>query len=629
MFDTHPGLRCLVVLLGLVVASLPVQAQDVRTESPNSTISSEALYELSRAVASYVDQGQIVGAELVVRQHGCTLLDAAFGWKNRELRERMEPGTIFNIRSMTKAMVGAVVQMIVDEGRLSLDDQASQFLPGFDRRGSREITVDQLLTHRSGLPLSVVTSLTRYSRLYEMANAIGEHGPDFEPGARFWYSDAGANALGAVIEVVEGAPLAEVIERRILEPLGLDGTFPGSDGSDERWDRVATMYARMGREWVPGWMPQRGPFYPLVWGSQGMLSTPVDYARFVETLVDDRLSGDGQLLSSRAVASMREPVSEKTVMGSSFPEPTNFSNMEFRYGRMLEVRVPEVDEGSSTGPIIGHTGSDGTAVWAWPERDLVIAYFTSSRGNATHLRLERVIERSVLGHDLEVTDTEPTEAQYLVGSYHADCGRFAGADVLVIVQDGRLALDVPGSCVSELGPADEAGLRKVPCLPSASVSFEMAADGRAVGLIWHESDRSLLLPRAEQSTSQSRDVQVHLSDYVGTYRIAGSPLEPDVELIDDDGFLAVLIPEQPTPLRLRMPDEEGYWVLDRNPQLRIRFARAEDGEVVSYTASGPDGTQTVREKVSNGLRANTGDSGRRPGLRSEHTDTSPNEGVDR
>lgn len=560
-------------------------------------ISPQVLLELARAAASYVEEGQIVGGELLVRQHGRTLLDEGFGWKDRDRVERMEPGTVFNIRSMTKTMVGVVAEMLIDEGRLAPTDRVSKFLPGFAGRGSREITIDQLLTHRSGLPLSVVTSTTQYGSLYEMGNAIGERGPEFEPGSRFWYSDAGANALGAVVEVVEGAPLADVVARRIVEPLGLESTFAGSEGGDERWPRVAPMYVRAGREWVRAWDPEDGPVYPFVWGSQGMFSTPSDYARFVEMIAAGGQYGEGRILSSRAAAGMAEPVSRKTAMGSDFPEPTNLGGMEVRYGRMLEVRVPAGRGDAEAGPVIGHSGSDGTIIWAWPDRELVIAWFTQSRGSITHLRLERVIDRTIL-HPGAPIPAVPFEAvEGLLGAYRAEGGPFAGSDLKVVVQDGFLALDVPSVYVSELGPPDATGARKALLIPSVSVSFDLAEDGTARALLWHEPGRTLVFPRRQVEGAQRERPAPDLSDFVGTYRARDDAGMPDVQLVAVEGDLAVVLPGVPEPLRFLPPDAEGYWVLRNNPQMRIRFTQDGEGHVVSFTAFAPDGTRTVRTKM--------------------------------
>jgi CubicO group peptidase (beta-lactamase class C family) len=447
---------------------------------------------LADAVRSYVREGQIVGAELLVLQGGAVLLHEAFGLRNRENGDPMEPGTIFNIRSMTKTMVGAVVQMLVDEGRLSLDDHVADYLPGFAHGDAREITVDQLLSHRAGLPLSVVTSLTQYDDLVAMGNAIGERGPEFGPGTRFWYSDAGANALGAVVEVVEGRPLGEVLTERLLEPLGMNDSFVEMSSDDPRWARVASLYAKVGEAWILAWSPHGASLYPFGWGSQGVYATPADYAKFTVLLLHGGCYGDRRLLSERAVRSMLQPVSRLTALGSDFPQPTHFSGLEARYGRMVEVHAAPGD--SARAVIVGHSGSDGTVIWAWPDRDLVVAYFTQSRGNVTYLRMERVID-DVLLHPNRPAAAVEAGAQELEGSYVANFGRFRNARMRVVLQDGVLALDVPGIYVTEIGPPNSAGWRALELIPGVFVTFEVGDDGTVRAMVWKDGERSFHLPK--------------------------------------------------------------------------------------------------------------------------------------
>ncbi len=155
----------------------------------------------------------VVGAELLVIKDRHTVLHDAFGWRDREAGIPMETDTLFNIRSMTKPITGAAIQLLVDDGILALDDRVSTYLPGFDTDPSGQITIEQLLTHTSGLPLSIVTEAREYDSLREMADAIGEGGPQFEPGSKFWYSDAGADVLGAIVEQASGSSLEGIRDR--------------------------------------------------------------------------------------------------------------------------------------------------------------------------------------------------------------------------------------------------------------------------------------------------------------------------------------------------------------------------------------------------------------------------------
>ncbi len=98
----------------------------------------------------------------------------AFGWNDKEDSTLMKVNSIFNIHSMTKTFTGAGIQILIENEKLRLYDKASDYLPGFRNPKSKEITIEQLLTHRSGLPLSVIQDFNEFNSLIELANAIGE-----------------------------------------------------------------------------------------------------------------------------------------------------------------------------------------------------------------------------------------------------------------------------------------------------------------------------------------------------------------------------------------------------------------------------------------------------------------------
>ena len=136
-------------------------------------ISSAAVRRLADEVEGYVKDGTIVGGELLVIKNRRTILHEAYGERDREEKLPMERGTIFNIRSMTKPLTGVAVQMLVDEGKLRLDDPVGRYLPGFDNDKSKAITIQQLLEHRSGLPLTNLIGPYQYPDLQTQVKAAG------------------------------------------------------------------------------------------------------------------------------------------------------------------------------------------------------------------------------------------------------------------------------------------------------------------------------------------------------------------------------------------------------------------------------------------------------------------------
>lgn len=422
------------ISLALVAVSVPAYCA-----APESAgIPAETLAELSATIGKHVEEGHIVGAEFLIVSGGQAILHETYGWRDREKPEPMEPNTIFNIRSMTKMLTGASAQILIDEGRLHLDDKASQYLPGFSNVKSGGITIEQLLTHRSGLPLSTLTRLDEFADLYSLANSIGERGPEFAPGSKFWYSDAGSEVLGAVVEVTSGVALDQFVRERLLDPLDMNDTFYLTE-PEAPLGRFASLYIGASGSWQKWWTPGE-PFYPFAWGSQSLYSTPADYARFLTMLMNKGTYRERRILSEDAVDRILTPVSVMTNLGSDQPAPTGFPFTEVYYGQMSVLNV------SSDGQlrVFGHSGSDGTWAWAFPEHDVMVLYFTQSRGQATGIRLETDLDR-LLVHPEYVPPPEVVERyEPYLGTYISQSAASQGEEFTVLIHNEHLALDIPG-----------------------------------------------------------------------------------------------------------------------------------------------------------------------------------------
>ncbi|HIL70067.1 MAG TPA: class A beta-lactamase-related serine hydrolase, partial [Verrucomicrobia bacterium] len=250
-----------------------------------SEIPADVLEAISETIEAYCESNVLVGASWLVVKDRRQVIQRTYGWSDREAKVPMDSETVFNIRSMTKMLTGAAIQILIDEGILRPEDHAAEYLPGFDRPSSRDITVKQLLTHRCGLPLSILTALDNYDNLISMGNAIGRRGPQFTPGSKFWYSDSGTDTLGAIIEVATGQSLVEFVRERLLDPLDMHDTYyPSEPGWPTQ--RVASLYYGGTGAWTRIWTPEE-PFYPYAWGSQSLYSTPSDYMKFLAMLLDD------------------------------------------------------------------------------------------------------------------------------------------------------------------------------------------------------------------------------------------------------------------------------------------------------------------------------------------------------
>lgn len=576
--------------LALLLPGVQVSASTgVRSEDPFPRASPEsvgipgaALRELARVVEGYVDDDKIVGAQLLVIKNRRTVLDQAFGWRDRDDKVAMTCDTIFNIRSMTKPLIGASIQVLLDEGALALDDAAAKYLPGFDNDKSKHITIEQLLAHRSGLQLTIITNrLDQYETLEAQANAVGEEGPNFEPGSKFWYSDAGTDTLAAIVEVVSGMNLEAFVQERLLGPLGMSDSFFLSKTTPHAQDRIASAYIGGAGKWARFWKGSDATYYPFPWGSQTLFSTPRDYARWLALWLDGGRAGGVPVLTKEAVQRTLTPTSIMSMLGSDQPFPTGFSGLTPHYGQMSVLHLPTLHPEASP-VVVGHSGSDGTIAWAWPKLDLMIFFFTQSRGGLTVIRLERDIERLLLApSDSGNRAPIPEPLARYVGPYHLGFKPFE-----VFVQDGQLAFDHADSIVFPLvAPTrgDRWSLKGAEQFLEATAYVQFVEDesGAVTGLKLVQAGRTTELKRGPAPAEPALD-PVRLQACVGTYRDEDSAQSHQV--LVQDGRLAVRHADLPSPVLLFAPDEEGWWMLRANPTVSLRFHDGPDGRADSCVA---------------------------------------------
>jgi len=562
-----------------------------------------ALERLSDVVQGYVDADEIVGAELLIVKNRRTVLHRAFGWRDREDEIPMTLDTIFNIRSMTKPLTGAAAQILFDEGVLSLDDFAGNYVEGFGGNASRDITIDHLLTHRSGLPLTVVTHFEQYADLQSLARAAGAEGPEFPPGSQFQYSDAGSDVLGAVVSRAAGRPLDEFVGDRILEPTGMKDSFyyTTKTAEDARKERIASAYLTQGGGFTRYWVPS-APLYPFAWGSQTLYSTPLDYARFLSVWLDGGAWNGARILSTEAVERTLQPISPMTSLFSTMPMPTGFFRLQPTYGRMA---ILYLDESGET-ILFGHSGSDGTHAWAWPKEDLMILLFTQSRGSTAGTKFEAEIDRILLHPEIdELNDEARRQFERLLGSFVPFGEERPMSSVSIVIRNGQLGLDVPQETIYSLTEAQGDHRWRLDPLPDHFVTFLEEEDGSISGFLLASPSGADRFIRGDAYVAPTLTAD-EVEPYLGTYLDEAAGRE--IEVLFVAGQLTVQLPESIVPLELLPPDEKGWWRLAMNPAVSLRFDRDASGAVVSFTARSPEGTD-VRPRVARDTGASTHEGG--------------------
>jgi len=562
----------------------------------NQGLSRAALDRFASAVQQLVDKDRIVGAEVVIVRNRRLVFHRAFGMMDREAGIPMSVNGVYNLRSMTKPVTGVAAQLLIDEGRLSEEDFISKYIPSFGSGAAAKITVGHLLTHRSGLPMSVVTTtedLVLLGSLSALADRAASTPLLFSPGASLNYSDTGTDVLARVVEVVSGRAVDQFVTQRILEPIGLRSMFYYTTGNERRGREICSAYTGTAGNWIKYWSSGDPSFYPFAMGSQTLYGTALDYARFLAFLLDGGKVEENPLLSAAALQRILTP-------RSPMPMNLGFAGVSGAYGQMMMLGMPEGAQGTKARPVcFGHGGSDGTIAWAWPDLDLIVCFFTQSRGHTADFLFDTAVQQCILRPSDDFGT--PDWIRPLVGTYVDTYGPSGLGEIEILGSGNRLLVNISGQTQFPLNAPDAEGRFRFSPRPENWIAFDRDASGAVAGLTWHEGGKALHLPRtgtpaAEALVRRILATRASWRKHVGSYHTE----EPgkNAEIVFRDGSLAVLPPGTGLVLYLNPPDASGLWRFRANPAVGITFQENEKGEVVSFTSHLPDGRVLHRPRVA-------------------------------
>src|SRR5262245_13636327 len=304
---------------------------ELRAESQAPVLSSESLKRLDDTIRNEIESRKIPGGILLIQQHGKPVHFECFGVRDPDTGLPMTPDTLFQIYSMSKAVTSVAVMMLVDEGKLALDDSVSKYIHSFaeakvgvdisDESGKyplkleplkRPITIRDLLRHTSGITYGFfgetqVNKLYADPKLYagdydnaDFADRIAVLPLADQPAVRWIYSHS-TDVLGRVVEVASGQSLYQFEKQRLFDPLGMSETaYYLADRT--KWPRIAQPYP-VDRLRVAGILD---PTVARRWesGGAGLVSTAADYARFLQMLLNGGELDGRRYLKAETVALM-------------------------------------------------------------------------------------------------------------------------------------------------------------------------------------------------------------------------------------------------------------------------------------------------------------------------------------
>lgn len=229
------------------------------------------------------------GVVVRVQQNGKVILEKAYGMADMELGVKMQPDHILRLGSITKQFTAVAVLLLVQEGKLSLADDLTKYLPDYPT-GGRKITVAQLLNHTSGIKsytnmASFIEIWRKDFTLSELIDHFKNEPFEFEPGERWNYNNSAYILAGAVIEKASGMSYADFIEKRIFQPLGMTDSY--FDVTDRIIPRRIHGYGDGETEGTFLNAPYLSMTLPHAAGS--LMSTVADMGKWDEALYTDKL----------------------------------------------------------------------------------------------------------------------------------------------------------------------------------------------------------------------------------------------------------------------------------------------------------------------------------------------------
>jgi methyl acetate hydrolase len=281
---------------------------------------------LSTFLKTVTDRGDVPGVVVAVVGKDGILYHEAFGRSRTLSNAPMARDTIFNMASMTKPVTSVAIMMLVDEGKLKLDDDVATYLPKYKnplviskfneadatyetRPAKRPITIRHLLTHTSGIGYAVgssmVTKIVAKTKKSELDLPL-----QFDPGESWAYGPS-TRVLGDVVEAMSGQKLDVFLESRILGPLGMRDTsylVPA-----EKYNRVVAVNTR-GADGKLVEQPVPATLAATVQGDAGLYGTAGDYALFLRMLLNHGTLNGKRILSEESGKTMFEPNSGTVVV---------------------------------------------------------------------------------------------------------------------------------------------------------------------------------------------------------------------------------------------------------------------------------------------------------------------------
>ena len=382
-------------------------AQSLPSAKPEDVgLSSQQLQRISDWLRDDSDGKRVPGVVLLIARHGKVAYFESFGLRDPATKAPMTKDTIFRIYSMSKPIATVAAMTLFEEGKLALDEPVAKYIPSFAKMqvaaenkpsptadpstiallpANRAMTIQDLMRHTSGLTYGFFGD-TPVKKAYLQAHLMGGDFDNaefverlaklplaYQPGTTWDYSHS-TDVLGRVVEVVSGKSLYQFEKERLLNPLGMtDTSFYVTDKNKQ--ERIAEPFADDRSFGVDASF--NDPRIAGKWESAGggMDSTAMDYARFLQMLLNGGTLDGKRYLSPKTVAYMTSDHLGK----GAVPGPYFLPGPGFGFGLGFAVRLdPGVSPLAGSVGEFNWAGAGGTTFWVDPREDMLVVMMMQS-----------------------------------------------------------------------------------------------------------------------------------------------------------------------------------------------------------------------------------------------------------
>ncbi len=387
---------------------------------PSAQVNYEQLKKIDTVVEEYIKKDWLKGAVSIIVKDGQVIQYKAYGYADAETKRPMSRDAIFRIMSQTKAITSVGIMILFEQGKLLLDEPISDFITEFRHPvvldqyqasdttyttlpANREITFRDLLTHSSGLDYADIGSPKgnaiyakagipsglgiKNANLLDKMKSLARLPLLFQPGEK-WQYGLNSDLLGCLIEVISGSTLEDFLHHYIFEPLGMKDTYFNLPLS--KANRLPSVYTEDSLHHIIKWshsFRHIDPDYPIMEkhyfsGGAGLSATTLDYAIFMQMLLNGGLYNGHRILSPRSVALMTSPEIK-------LPHSEEGFGLGFQITSAASAARNPRNEGS-----FSWGGYFGTTYWADPKEHMVCLFMTQQSPNS-HGELSQKFENLV------------------------------------------------------------------------------------------------------------------------------------------------------------------------------------------------------------------------------------------